>query len=59
MLAYCLANKFLIFVKSCFCYLLCDRYTFFRILLKLRVEYNLKIFVNQYLIKFLTFLFIN
>ena len=46
MFAYCLVNKLLIFVKSCFCYLLCDRYTFFCILLKLKIEYSSKISIN-------------
>ena len=46
MLLYCLVNKLLIFVKSCFCYLLYNRYTFSCILLKLRVEHNFKTSVN-------------
>ncbi len=46
MFVYCLANKLLIFIKSCFYYLLYNRYTFSYILLKLKVEYNLETFVN-------------
>jgi len=46
MLVYCLVNKLLTFVKSCFCYLLCDRYALSCILLKLRVEYNFRTFAN-------------
>jgi len=46
MFAYYLANKLLIFIKSCFYYLLYNRYTFSYILLKLKVEYNLGTFVN-------------
>ncbi len=59
MFAYCLVNKFLIFVKSCFCYLLYNRYTLSCILLESRIEYNFEISINQYLIKFLTLLSIN
>ena len=46
MFIYYLVNKFLIFVKSCLCYLLYNRYTLSCILLKLKIEYNLKTFVN-------------
>jgi len=46
MFAYCLANKFLTLAKSCFCYLLYDRYALSRIWLKLRVKYNFETFVN-------------
>ncbi len=46
MLAYCLVNKLLIFARFCFYYLLYNRYTFSYILLKLRIEYNFKTFVN-------------
>ncbi len=46
MLAYCLVNKFLILAKSCLCYLLYNRYTLFYVLLKLRIEYNSRTFVN-------------
>jgi len=42
MLVYCLISKFLILVKSCFCYLLYNKYTLFYILLKLRIKYNSK-----------------
>ena len=46
MFAYCLVNKFLTLVKSCFCYLLYNRYTLFYILLELRIEYNSRTFIN-------------
>ncbi len=46
MFAYCLANKLLIFVKSCLCYLLYNRYAFSCILLKLRIECDSRTFVN-------------
>ena len=46
MLAYCLANKFLILVKFCFCCLLYNKYILSYILRKLRVKYNFKTFVN-------------
>ncbi len=46
MLAYCLVNKLLIFVKSYFCYLLYNRYTLSCILLKLKIKNDLKTFVN-------------
>ena len=42
MFVYCLANKLLIFIKSCFYYLLYNRYNFSCILLRLKVEYNLE-----------------
>ncbi len=46
MLVYCLVNKLLTFVKFCLCYLLYNKYALFYILLKLRIEYNSKTFVN-------------
>ncbi len=46
MFTYYLANKFLIFARFCFYYLLYNRYTLFYILLKLRVVYNFNTFVN-------------
>jgi len=46
MFAHYLANKLLIFVKSCFCYLLYNRYIFSYILLELKVKYNFKTFVR-------------
>jgi len=58
MLACCSTNKFLIFVKSCLCYLLCNRYALSYVLLDLKVVYNLKTFANQYLIKIFKLLFV-
>ncbi len=46
MLAYYLANKLLIFIKSCLCYLLYNRYTLSYILLKLRIKYSFETFAN-------------
>ncbi len=46
MFAYYLVNKLLTFVKSYLCYLLYNKYAFSCILLKLRVEYNFKTFIN-------------
>ena len=46
MFVYCLANKLLIFVKFYLYYLLYNKYILSCILLKLRVKYNFKTFVN-------------